>query len=772
MFSMARKMSEQEYFEAVARIRSYTAGGQLEEAERLLDQTYLYKPVRLVWFVAKAEYLQKKTGNPLAAMEFLQDKFSFVPGYPGLKECMQFRLPILHRHCEMRDAVREEYLYRKACGGDCRELEGRLAGALEHFAQDSENRDALMELGDAFYHVSDIISYLIVRLEQLRSGALEQDFRGYWFYKTPNYGYLEEKIKAREANAFILVMDECLDHSLEILGSLLGGFGHRVFLLTPPLPFETGTQVDLRETVSVSLEQTEHFPDLCVIPPVVLTQGGEAYGDNRAYLIDHICREESAKDQATILCSGRLLEDLCVRAELRGRIGRLSACTDGVSEEKLHFGWAGSYLSYISDIYGYDVRADLDAPAEVDFSIVIPVRNSPQTLRHTLETCLNQRYWGSYEIIVSDNSVDQDTGAYDLCQELNDPKIRYIRTPRQLQLAKSFEFAYLQARGEFILSMGADDALLPWGLEAVKQVLDYYPKENILIWERGFYAWPGFNKGQEHMFQIPRKYERGKFGAYREETGKLLEKASKDINQIYGLPLLYLNSGFRRRHLGVLLQKTGKLWDGGNQDLQTGIINCCIYGHVLQMRYPITIAGMSGNSLGYLGRGIASGQDRERAERLRQRQWQQDNIGVYAMLARERRLIPIGTDASSLYLVLSRAVEEGLLAGEKADGILDWRTAVQGVFDSYPTFNDNYDLFIHTVKAAAEQMGREQAEWFEREIYRKALAPQYIDEQAARPGKFYQEGTDRFGGVTLDASKYGVRNVAEAASLFAVQTGL
>lgn len=770
---MEKQITEKRYFEELARIRSLIAEGLLEEAERLLDHMYRYKPVRLLWFVAKAEYIAKKNMDPTGALHYLNDKFFFESGYPGFDDCMQFRIPILRQYSEMRDGIREEYAYRNVRGEDCGDLEGGLVQALERYAQDSDDKEALMALGDAFLCTFDVIAYLIVRLEQLRTGALPEDFRGCWFYQTANYGYLEEKIKSNEPNTFILVMDEFMDRELEIIGAILSGFGHKVFQLTPPLSFETETQIDLKDTVPISLEQAQDFPDMCVIPPVVLTRDGRAYGDNRAYLIDHICREESGCDNAVVLCSGLLMEELCVRTELRGRIGRLSAfSSDTIELEKLHFGWAGSYLSYISDIYGYDVRTSLNAPPEVDFSIVIPARNSAETLRHTLETCLNQRYRGSYEILVSDNSVDQDTGIYELCREWKDSRIRYVRTPRLLQLTKSFEFAYLQARGAFILSIGSDDGLLPWSLEAVRFILNQFPEEDIIQWERGFYAWPGFNGGQENMFQILRKYKRGQISTCQKATKEILAETAKDIQSVYNMPLLYINSGFRRRYLNTLLQKTGKLWDGGNQDLQMGVINCCIYEHILQIAYPITIAGMSGASLGYLGQKTAAGEERKRAEILLQRQWQQDNVGVYVPLARERQLMPVGSDAGSLYLVLSRAVEDGLLDAEAADQVLDWQTAVRSTFETYPIINDNYDLFVHSVKAAAERMGKPQADWFMNQIYHTVLTPRYIDEYAARRGEFYQEGTNRFGGETLDASRYGVHNIAEAANLFAIRTGL
>ena len=72
--------------------------------------------------------------------------------------------------------------------------------------------------------------------------------------------------------------------------------------------------------------------------------------------------------------------------------------------------WAGDYLKYISYIYGFSVQEKLNQKAEYDFSIVLPVRNTTDTLRYTLITCLNQRYQGSYEVVLSDNSDSGNHG--------------------------------------------------------------------------------------------------------------------------------------------------------------------------------------------------------------------------------------------------------------------------------------------------------------------------------------------------------------------------
>ena len=99
---------------------------------------------------------------------------------------------------------------------------------------------------------------------------------------------------------------------------------------------------------------------------------------------------------------------------------------------------------------------------------------------------------------------------------------------------------------------------------------------------------------------IPRQYAKEQVGAQYLPTEYLLDLLAKDQQMMYALPMLYINSGFQRRYLKTLLQKTGKLLDGVSQDIPMAIINCCIHERVLSMIYPITIAGMSSASIGYL----------------------------------------------------------------------------------------------------------------------------------------------------------------------------
>ncbi len=774
-------MTEKEYFVQIKDIRKHISDGSLEYADKRLTEMYAYKPVRLLWFVAKAEYVLAKEGDPAAALKvldgerYLEKKYFPGEDYPGLKACIKFRINTFRQMGREHDAVREDYCYQRACGKRGSRLENVLAAALTAFAEDSENMRLLSALGDAFYHTADMASYFIVRMTMMRRGLLEQDSRNEWFYQIPNWGYLEERLCADEPQTFILIMDEHLGQVLEVLGFLLHNLGHKVYLLSPPLAFETEERLEPGDTLAVSLDNAVQYPDMRVIPPVVLTQEGVPYGDNRDYIIDHICSSEGGNDLSMLLCSGKILDSFYRDGPLRGRLGRLSPYETDFQEEKVQFGWAGDYLSYISNVYGYDVRPDIEAGPEVDFSIVIPARNSAKTLRYTLQTCLDQRYTGSYEIVVSDNSVEGSTEVYDLCKELNDAKIRYIKTPRSLYLAKSFEFAYLQTRGAFVFSIGSDDGVLPWALDVLKKVLERFPREEIVQWDRGFYAWPGFNGGQENMFQIPRKYEKGNIGVYYTSAQEIFHRVSQNLQEIYRMPLLYINSGFRRSYLKTLLQKTGKLLDGTCQDLYTGIINCCINRQILCMAYPLTIAGMNTSSVGYLVNVTDTRADRSISSAASRKIFQLDNAGITVLLARERLMPQTTGDIYALYIVLSRAIDEGLLSLEESNSVLDWKTAILRSISFYPMLKDSFDCFVHGARFMAPKVGQKPCAWFENEVYPSVLKPNYLneanwDEQQAK--KSYHEGIDSIGGEILDASRYDVHNIMQAVKLFADRTGL
>ena len=102
------------------------------------------------------------------------------------------------------------------------------------------------------------------------------------------------------------------------------------------------------------------------------------------------------------------------------------------------------------------------------YSIVIPTRNRAHLLRHSLRSAMAQRF-DDFEVVVSDNHSSDDTNA--VAADLADGRVRYVRTPRDMNMIDSWEFALQQARGEYITFLCDDDAIQPRLLSSIDAVL-------------------------------------------------------------------------------------------------------------------------------------------------------------------------------------------------------------------------------------------------------------------------------------------------------------
>ena len=82
------------------------------------------------------------------------------------------------------------------------------------------------------------------------------------------------------------------------------------------------------------------------------------------------------------------------------------------------------------------------------FSIVIPTRNRPKLFREALQSALEQDF-DDFEVVVSDNSSDEDTQA--IIRTFRDnPRLSAFRA-ENLSMPAHWEFATLKARGRYVL---------------------------------------------------------------------------------------------------------------------------------------------------------------------------------------------------------------------------------------------------------------------------------------------------------------------------------
>jgi hypothetical protein len=91
------------------------------------------------------------------------------------------------------------------------------------------------------------------------------------------------------------------------------------------------------------------------------------------------------------------------------------------------------------------------------FSIVIPTYNRSELVQGAVRSILDQTF-DDYEVVVSDNCSQDDTRA--VIAGIQDPRVRYVRTPTHGVIAESWEFARSQARGKLVMMLSDDDALV------------------------------------------------------------------------------------------------------------------------------------------------------------------------------------------------------------------------------------------------------------------------------------------------------------------------
>lgn len=767
-------MNEQDYLEFLDTLMNCINPDMAPHIIKELDCVAEIKPTRVKWYATRAMAMFKSGYYKLEEIfTLLNNKYRGLYDYNGVADSLNVHMQLVKSYNDSLDADR---VYYSLCAmrnwsNTASRKESQFFDQVilnsnqlyQKFIDSQDFRPILTHIIHYSFIQQDLVSYIIYMIlagQNLKSRP--------WVLDVPNIGELVKRLRNDVRNAFIIVASDSSNLiRCKAVAKALSLLGKQVYFIDLSIPFEIEAPISLEDTLEVSLDNREISEYLTVIHPIELIYKNESLGCNIEYIIDYLNRNELKNKHALLLSSGCFIDELCQNPLLQKQMGRLYGFQTDYFENNLSFAWCGSYLAYISSLYCFSAQEAICTPAQCQFSIVIPARNSAETLRHTIRTCLEQTYKGSYEIVISDNSTGQNAEVYALCKELNDPRIVYIKTPRDLQLAKSFEFAFLHAKGEYIFSIGSDDGVLPWALETLDKIIHQYPDEEIIQWERGFYAWPGFNGGQQNQFIIPRGYKKGKYGCYYRDRGNYIASVLKEKQAMYVLPMLYINSCFKRSYFNVLLEKTGRLWDWACQDIYMGVITSCIKPVILNIEYPLTIAGMSDSSVGaQSNKGTITTQE---FQKLIEEGNRDHNLGGFCLSYLERYLPDTSTDTWSLYSCFLRAISIGVLPESYFDKAFDWKHIFTKLSSELDLRDVGFDRKIHEMRYAAMLHGDEFLQWFDQTIYHKTLIPKKIDNkkiEQVRMQKSYKEGELGNGGMILDASKYQVKNIYDAVKLF------
>lgn len=117
-------------------------------------------------------------------------------------------------------------------------------------------------------------------------------------------------------------------------------------------------------------------------------------------------------------------------------------------------------------------------------SVGLPVYNGETYLDQSIEALLGQSY-EDFELIISDNASTDRTP--DICRHFakQDPRIRYIRQPRNIGLSPNHNFVVQQSRGEYFKWAAADDL---YGRDLLKSCVDALDADQGVVLAHAFEA--------------------------------------------------------------------------------------------------------------------------------------------------------------------------------------------------------------------------------------------------------------------------------------------
>jgi len=226
------------------------------------------------------------------------------------------------------------------------------------------------------------------------------------------------------------------------------------------------------------------------------------------------------------------------------------------------------------------------------FFIIIPTRNRFETLKYSIQTCLNQNY-ENLEIIISDNASSDNTK--NILNEFSDSRLKYQRSETLLPMLYSWEFALSAVKETgFVHFMGDDNGLTIDAVERVVEIIRQ-TKLNIVLSNPIQYTWPN-SVVKNGFLSIPK----GK-NIYIVNSKAAL-KSSYNFNVGFDrLPTI--NASFV--HTSVINKVRnlfgGKYFIASNPDVCSAIANAFIEKKYIYCEIPFVINGASVHSNGMQG---------------------------------------------------------------------------------------------------------------------------------------------------------------------------
>ena len=236
-------------------------------------------------------------------------------------------------------------------------------------------------------------------------------------------------------------------------------------------------------------------------------------------------------------------------------------------------------------------------------SLIIPTRERADTLAFTLSTALAQKSH-DFEIVVSDNASADNTKG--VVASFSDSRIRYFNTDHRLSMCGNYEFALEKSRGDYVIFIGDDDAVIPGGIDHLISLFRLASERIVHMWPLHTYDWPVAGKKGRVAYLAP------------VEAPSVLDLKAKARSVLklggwkyYELPSPY-HAAIPRHLLDNIRSRTGRVFHSTQPDVFTAMAIPAFADHAINVGFSITFNGRSSrsNGLGFITKSAQANIDR------------------------------------------------------------------------------------------------------------------------------------------------------------------
>ena len=231
------------------------------------------------------------------------------------------------------------------------------------------------------------------------------------------------------------------------------------------------------------------------------------------------------------------------------------------------------------------------------FSILLPTRNRLDLLKLAIESVRRQDY-EDWEIVVSDNASVDDISAFVL--GLRDARLRARRSEQLIPVTDNWNASVDMARGDYVIMLGDDDALLPGALRALDALIALGREPDAIYAQALQYAYPGVVPGHRDAF-LQTGYNA--FLAGQSTPFSLDRKIA--LNMVRGAMSFRILYGFNMQHFVVSrrfiqrLRAKGPFFQSPYPDYYAANVVLLAAEQVIATPEPIALIGISPKSFGF-----------------------------------------------------------------------------------------------------------------------------------------------------------------------------